>query len=222
MTIMPQMPDAGASASAGEEQVVAALRRGDEAAFAALVDRHHAALVRLARLYVADQATAEEVAQETWLGLLQGLDRFEGRASLKTWLYRILINRAKTRAQRERRSLPFSAVWDAATAPDEPAVPPERFFADGPGRGEWSAPPRSWGGSPEERLLARETRERIQAAVDGLPPAQREVITLRDIEGWSAGEVCNALGISETNQRVLLHRARSRIRRALEQYLDRK
>jgi RNA polymerase sigma-70 factor (ECF subfamily) len=207
----------------GEEAgLIQALRSGDEAAFAALLDTHHAALVRLAMVYVHNHAVAEEVAQETWLGVLQGLDRFEARSSLKTWIFHILVNRAKTRAAREGRHIPFSAVWNPDLEPAEPAVSPERFLsADHPQwPHHWAAPPRSWGNSPEERLVSRETLGYIREAVATLPPSQREVITLRDIEGWTSQEVCNLLGVTETNQRVLLHRARSKVRRALEQYLD--
>jgi RNA polymerase sigma-70 factor (ECF subfamily) len=196
-----------------EASLVARLRSGDEAAFRALIDMYHAMLVRVARMYVSTQAVAEEVAQETWLAVLEGIDRFEGRSSLKTWLFRILTNRAKTRGIREGRSLPFSAL-----EADEPAVEPERFHGgDHAWPGHWAAPPT---GFPEERLLAGETREVIERAIAALPPTQRAVISLRDIEGWGADEVCNALTLSETNQRVLLHRARSAVRAALEQYLE--
>jgi RNA polymerase sigma-70 factor (ECF subfamily) len=171
---------------------------------------------------VGDHALAEEVAQETWLGVLRGLDRFEGRSSLKTWLFSILVNRAKTRGQRESRSIPFSALWDPDAEPDEPAVEPDRFFPpdhpDWPGH--WAAFPKSWDQVPEEALLSQEALAVIQTAVAGLPPSQREVITLRDIQGWTSDEVCNVLNIGETNQRVLLHRARSKVRHALERYLD--
>jgi RNA polymerase sigma-70 factor, ECF subfamily len=198
---------------ANEAALVAKLRAGDEAAFRALIEMYHAMLVRVARMYVSTQAVAEEVAQETWLAVLQGIDRFEGRSSLKTWLFRILTNRAKTRGIREGRSLPFSAL-----EPDEPAVEGERFHGgDHNWPGHWAAPP---AGFPEERLIARETREVIERAIEGLPPTQRAVISLRDVEGWSAEEVCNALTVSETNQRVLLHRARAAVRAALEQYLE--
>ena len=197
-----------------------ALRRGDEAAFVVLVDQYHAALVRMARAYVSSQAVAEEVAQETWLGVLRGLDRFEGRASLKTWIFRILTNRAKTRGEREGRTIPFSAL--GADEEAEPAVEPERFLPpDHPtAPGHWALRPQSWAEVPEERLLSAETRTRVQQAIDALPRAQQQVIRLRDVEGWSADEVCNVLQISETNQRVLLHRARSKVRRALERYLS--
>jgi RNA polymerase sigma-70 factor, ECF subfamily len=199
-----------------EQQLLAALRAGDEEAFAALVDRYHASLVRLARTYVRQRSVAEEVAQETWLAVLNGIDRFEGRSSLKTWLFRILTNRAKTRGERESRSLPFSSIGDA----DEPAVDPDRFRPEGDQYpGGWRELPAPWEGDPEERLLASEARSLILDAIEQLPPNQRAVITLRDIEGFDADDVCNVLEVSDTNQRVLLHRARSRVRRALEQYL---
>jgi len=204
-------------AEQNEGELVAALRAGDEAAFASLVDRYHASLVRLARMYVRDPAVAEEVAQETWLGVLAGIDRFEGRSSLKTWLFRILTNRAKTRGERERRSVPFSSVTPDS---DEPAVDPERFQGDAERYpGGWKESPQPWEGDPEERLLAGEVRALILDAIEQLPPNQRAVITLRDIEGFSSNETRNVLDVSETNQRVLLHRARSKVRRALEQYL---
>jgi RNA polymerase sigma-70 factor (ECF subfamily) len=195
-----------------EHALVVALRRGDESAFRWLVEMYHAMLVRVARMYVSTQAVAEDVAAETWLAVLEGIDRFEERSSLKTWIFRILTNRAKTRGIREGRSLPFSSL-----EPDEPAVESDRFHGgDHPWPGHWAAAPQ---GFPEERLLAAETRDVIERAIEALPPTQRAVITLRDIEGWSAEEVCNALTLTETNQRVLLHRARSAVRRALEEYL---
>jgi RNA polymerase sigma-70 factor (ECF subfamily) len=196
-----------------------ALRRGDEAAFLSLVTMHYAAMLRLAQIYVGARAVAEEVIQETWLGVLQGLDRFEGRSSLKTWIFRILLNRARTRAQRENRTIPFSALA-SDTELFEPAVEPDAFRPPGDHYpGGWLTPPAAWDSLPEERLLSQETRQHIDEALTTLPPAQREVITLRDIDGWSANEVCDYLGISEANQRVLLHRARSRVRRALAGYL---
>jgi RNA polymerase sigma-70 factor (ECF subfamily) len=202
-----------------DADLLAALRRGEEAAFAQLVERYQGPMLRLARAYVADQAAAEEVVQEAWLGALRGLDRFEGRSSLKTWLFTILANRAKTRAVRDGRTVPFSAVLEAAEG-DEPAVDPDRFHPLGhPDAGHWVSRPQHWRELPEERLLARETRERVRAAIAALPPMQRAVLTLRDVDGWSADEVCNTLEISETNQRVLLHRARAKVRRALESYL---
>jgi len=196
-----------------ERKLVKALRAGDEAAFRALVDRYHAMLIRVARMYVSTQAAAEEVAADTWLAVLEGIDRFEGRSSLKTWLFRILTNKAKTRGMRESRVLPF-----ASFERELPAVEGDRFQGpDERSPGHWSAPPRAF---PEERLLAGETRDVIARAIEALPPTQRAVITLRDVEGWSAEETCNALTLSETNQRVLLHRARSAVRRALEEYFE--
>jgi RNA polymerase sigma-70 factor (ECF subfamily) len=197
-----------------EHHLLAQLRNGDEAAFLSLVERHHAALVRLARAHVPSQAVAEEVAQETWVAVLDGLDRFEARSSLKTWIFRILVNRARTRGVRERRTVPFSSVTDP-----EPSVDPSRFQEEGQRYpGHWATPPTSWDEIPEERLVSTETFARIRAAIDELPPSQREVIVLRDIQGWPSEEVSEALGVSPGNQRVLLHRARSRVRDALERY----
>jgi len=201
--------------------VVAALQAGDEAAFLSLVEAHHAAFVRLARTYVPSPAVAEEVAQETWVAVLEGLDRFEGRSSLRTWIFRILINRAISRGHRERRTVPFSSLFDAATDPDEPAVDPARF-GDRPGGwpGGWTHFPRPWDEVPETLIESKETLAMVREAIDQLPPSQREVITMRDVDGMTAREVCNVLGLTETNQRVLLHRARSKVRGALERYLD--
>lgn len=199
--------------------IVAALRRGDEAAFNTLIDRYHPSLVRIATLFVRDYGVAEEVAQETWIGVLRGIDRFEGRSSFRTWLFGILANHARRRGERERRMIPFSAL---ARPPDgeEAAVDPERFLPPGAEwAGHWASPPAPWDVAPEEAILSREARREIEAAIATLPPNQRTVITLRDVEGWAAAEVCNVLGISQTNQRVLLHRARSRVREALEQSL---
>jgi RNA polymerase sigma-70 factor, ECF subfamily len=158
--------------------------------------------------------------QETWIGVLNGLARFEGRSSLKTWIFRILTNTAKTRAQREGRTLPFSALERPGAVP-EAAVDPGRFRPpdDAAWPGHWSSSPQEWD-APAERLLGREVRELVAGAIEQLPPAQRAVISLRDVEGWPADEVCNALSVSETNQRVLLHRARSKVRAALEDYFS--
>ena len=207
--------------SAEEQRLLERLRGGDEAAFVALIERHHSAMIRLAMVYVSRRAVAEEVAQETWLAVLQGLDRFEGRSSLQTWIFRILTNRARTRGEREGRYVPFSAL---AGADDEaePAVDPDRFLpADHPRwPHHWAARPSSWSAIPEERFLSQETRHYIQEAIAALPSNQQTVIVMRDIQGWTSEEVCNVLNISETNQRVLLHRARSKVRRALEHYLS--
>jgi RNA polymerase sigma-70 factor (ECF subfamily) len=196
---------------------LAALRAGDEAAFLALVRRHNAAMVRVAQIYVGSRSIAEEVAQEAWVGVLKGLDRFEGRSSLKTWLFRIVTNLAKTRAVREGRTIPFSSLRTPENVP-EPAVEAERFRSHDDLRwpGHWASKPTEW---PEERLLADETIAVVDSAIDSLPPSQRAVIALRDVEGWGAEEVCNALELTETNQRVLLHRARSKVRKALEEHL---
>ena len=204
--------------SAEEMRLVDGLRAGDEAAFAELMRLYGASMLRVAQLYVRSRAVAEEVVQEAWLAVFKGISRFEGRSSLKTWLFRILTNTAKTRAVREGRSIPFSAL--AGEEEDAPSVDPDRFL--GPEerfRGHWAAPPSSWAGEPEERLVAAETLDVIRAEIEKLPPAQALVITMRDIEGFGSEEVCNALEISETNQRVLLHRARTKVRRALEDYL---
>jgi RNA polymerase sigma-70 factor, ECF subfamily len=201
-TALPPDPDA---------RLLQALRAGDESAFTVLVDEYGPSLLRVAQLYVSTRAVAEEVVQETWLAVLTGIERFEGRSSLKTWLFRILTNKAKTRGQRERRTVPVSALA-ADGDEDQTAVDIDRFARGG----EWSLPPR---GVPEERLLAGEARETVKTAIAALPPNQRAVITLRDVEGLSAEEACNVLGISETNQRVLLHRARAKVRAAFEEYL---
>jgi RNA polymerase sigma-70 factor (ECF subfamily) len=206
-------------ASSEDLDLVQRLRSGDEMAFAGLVRRHQAQMLRVARMYVSTQAVAEEVVQEAWLGILQGLDRFEGRSSLRTWMYRILTNIAKTRGQREGRSIAFSSI--AGEDLDAPAVD-ESWFRGPDDRwpGGWVSFPEDWRGIPEERLLGAETRSVIGGAIARLPPMQAEVIRLRDVRGWGSAEVCNALDISETNQRVLLHRARSKVRRALERYLE--
>jgi RNA polymerase sigma-70 factor, ECF subfamily len=203
-----------------EVQVVRALRERDEAAFADLAREYNSSLLRVAQIYVSSRAVAEEVVQETWLGVLNGLDRFEGRSSLKTWIFRILTNIAKTRAQREGRTLPFSALQRPGVVP-EAAVEPDRFRApDDPAwPGHWSSRPQEWN-APEERLLGGEVRGVVERAIEQLPPAQRAVISLRDVEGWPSEDVCNALGVTETNQRVLLHRARSKVRAALEGYFS--
>jgi len=188
---------------------VEALRAGDEATFERLVREYSPAMLRVAQLYVGSRTAAEEVVQDTWIGVLNGIGRFEGRSSLKTWIFRILTNIAKTRGQREGRSVPFSALGSG----DDQAVDPDRFAQDG----QWASPPRSFG--PEERLLGRETLDVVERAIAALPPSQAIVITMRDVEGFGAEETRNVLGISETNQRVLLHRARAKVRQALEDYL---
>ncbi len=207
--------------SAPEDAILAALRAGDPAAFGELVDRLNGPLLRLARMYASNPAIAEEVVQEAWIGVIQGLGRFEGRSSLRTWCSRIVVNIARTRAAREHRQIPFSAFEDPSGGGAEPAVEAERFLpaSDPEWPGHWVSYPARWDEVPEERLLAGETRALIDAAIADLPPSQREVITLRDVDGWGSDEVCNALEISATNQRVLLHRARAKVRRALERHL---
>jgi RNA polymerase sigma-70 factor (ECF subfamily) len=206
------MPDAGSDLA-----IVERLRMGDEAAFRELVRRHHNAMVRFAETFVPSRAIAEEVAQEAWLGVIKGIDRFEGRSALSTWIFRIVANIGRTRGQRERRTVLTMNVADEL-AEGQPSVDPGRF--SGPrGRGAWADPPARWSDLPDEHLLNQSTIERVKAIASGLPEIQRRVFTLRDIEGWSAPEVCSLLELSEGNQRVLLHRARSRIRAALEQEL---
>ena len=203
------------AATQQDRALVEALRAGDEQAFASLVDAYGPAMLRFAQTFVKTRAVAEEVVQEAWLGVLRGLDRFEGRSSLKTWIFRILANVAKTRAEREGRSVPFSSL--AGDGEDAPAViGEERFRPDG----TWGVPPNSWEGMPEDRLMSKEVRAIASEAIGSLPEAQRLVISLRDVDGWPSDAVCNVLAISETNQRVLLHRARTKVRRALERYLD--
>jgi RNA polymerase sigma-70 factor, ECF subfamily len=210
------------AASADDQRLVESLRAGDESAFEMLIDRYHNSLLRLAMFYVPNRSVAEDVVQETWLGVLQGLARFEGRSSLKTWIFRILTNRARTRGQREGRSVAFSDLAVAEAGSGELSVDAGQFWpADHPSWANiWVSYPRNWNELPEDRLLSRETLARIQAAIAALPPSQREVITLRDVEGWTSEEVCNVLDITETNQRVLLHRARAKVRRDVEQYLN--
>lgn len=202
-------------AAVDEAVLVEALRRGDEAAFMALVDRYHGALVRTAMLYVRDREVAEEVAQEAWIGALAGIDRFEGRSALSTWLFRIVSNKAKTRGRRESRSVPFSALDGRDGDDGEAAV--ERALAAEPALTGRAAPD-DWT-SLDDRLLADEALAVVDAAIAELPERQREVILLRDVEGWESEEVCNALDVSASNQRVLLHRARAKVRQALEAYL---
>ena len=202
-----------------EQELLDALRAGDEAAFGRLVDELSPGMLRMARLYVSTDAAAEEVVQETWLGALKGLDGFAGRSSLKTWLYRILINVAKTRGVRDQRSVPFSSAFDPRSNPGEPVMEPDRFLPEDHERwpGHWAVGPTRW---PDEAAETAESLDLIRTTVAELPAAQREVITLRDIVGCSAEETCSALGLSEANQRVLLHRARARVRKALEREFD--
>jgi RNA polymerase sigma-70 factor (ECF subfamily) len=205
-----------------ETELIEALRRGDGESFAKLVDELSPGLLRLARAHVPSRAVAEEVVQDTWLGVINGIDRFEGRSSLRTWIYRILLNNARSRGVREKRTLPFSSIRRRAEegSDNDIGLDADRFQgrrAEQPG--SWARPPVEWE-SPEEQLASDEARQVLLEAIAGLPPRQREVIVMRDIQGLSSEEVRNALEVSETNQRVLLHRARSKVRAALEEYFE--
>lgn len=204
-----------------ELRLIEQLRAGDESAFARLVDELAPGMLRVARTYVQSDAVAAEVVQETWLGMLRGLDRFEARSSLKTWIYRILINRARTRGAAEHRTVPFATL--AAREADGPfnAVDADRFLPADHDRWphHWAAPPRRWELSPEDAVSHSETLDVIRTAIDELPPMQRMVIVMRDLEGFSAEEACELLELTVGNQRVLLHRARSHVRGHLEEYL---
>jgi RNA polymerase sigma-70 factor (ECF subfamily) len=188
-----------------EVKLLEQLRAGDEAAFSALVERYQPSLLRFAATFVPNRAVAEEVVQDAWIGVIRGIERFEGRSTLQTWLYRIVANRARTTGARERRSIP-------AAMGDEPAVAISRF-----GRaGHWADPPAPWPDDVEDRLVAAGLAERLRAWIDELPDGQRQVVMMRDVEGLSSGEVCEILGVTEGNQRVLLHRGRARIRARIE------
>lgn len=209
-------PDLHERGDADAVDLVDALRAGDEAAFLALVQRHHAAMVRVALAYVSSTSVAEEVAQEAWIGVLQGIRLFEGRSSLKTWIFRILVNCAKTRGASEGRSVPISALAELSDEAGR-TVPQERFIGDGERwAGHWSDPPEPW---PDARVESSEMVAIVRDGIEMLPDAQRTVMTLRDVDGWSSGEVCELLAISEGNQRVLLHRARSKVRAFAEERL---
>ena len=199
-----------------ELSLVAALREGDESAFLEVVRRYHSSMLRVAQVFVRTAAVAEEVVQETWLAVLEGISRFEGRSSLRSWIFRIVANRARTRASKEARTEPFSSFEEEGEG--QAAVDESRFNpADHPRwPGHWSAPPTPWA---DERLLTRETLGLLREVMEKLPPMQKQVIVLRDVEGCSADEVCLALDISDANQRVLLHRARSKVRAELEGHL---
>jgi RNA polymerase sigma-70 factor (ECF subfamily) len=209
---------AGPALIPSDEQIVAGLRAGDERTFRELFERTYPMMTRVARGYVASDAVAEEIVQETWMAVVTGIERFQGRSALGTWIFAILTNQAKTHSARERRALPFSCVAPADV--DEPAVDPDRFQHDDEAwPGHWATPPRPWQ-KPERRLLSLEAREQLKQALARLPERQRLIVVLRDIEGLSAEEVCDLLGLSQENQRVLLHRGRSRVRAFLEEYID--
>jgi RNA polymerase sigma-70 factor (ECF subfamily) len=198
-----------------DRELVDALRAKDEAAFREVVVGYHSAMIRVASFHVSSRAVAEEVVQDTWLAVVKGLDRFEGRSSFKTWVFAILANRARSRGAREHRTVPFSSLEaDERT----PGVPGERFQPPSDRwAGHWSEPPSPWTDVAAARLEGDETRTLIFDAIRSLPSQQREVIALRDVEGWSPEEVCAALSISDGNQRILLHRARGKVRSVLEQ-----
>lgn len=205
---------------ADEQQLVAALRDGDEQAFSWLLDEYDARLRRLARAFVSTDAVAEEVVQDTWLGVVRGLRGFEGRSSLKTWIYQILTNTARTRGVKEHRSLPFSSAGgvDGDDRTWTGTFDPERFRTSGDWAGWWADPPQPW--QPDEQVERAVVLDLVRAAVAALPDNQRIVMSLRDLDGWSSDEVCNVLGITQTNQRVILHRARARVRAALDPHLQ--
>jgi RNA polymerase sigma-70 factor (ECF subfamily) len=208
-----------AAMHSAEADLIDRLRGGDEATFVCLVNTYDASLRRFALAFVPIDAVAEEVVQETWLAVLTGIARFEGRSTVKTWIFKILANRAKTRALREKRTINFSELDDPFEG-DEPAVDPARFLrpTHPTWPGHWASPLDSWSASAEDAVVGRETMGILQRELDRLPPAQRIVVALRDVQGWPAAEVCEVLGLSEANQRVLLHRGRSRLRGVLERY----
>src|SRR5216684_242055 len=203
-----------------DAELIDRLRDGDEATFVRLIDAYSAPLLRLAVTFVQSPAIAEEVVQETWMAVVTGIRRFEGRSSVKTWLFKILTNKAKTRALRERRTIPFSEF--ASDNADERAVDSDRFLPASHPQwpGHWATAPQPWSMGPEGTALDRETLGVLRSALEALPRAQRVVVALRDVHGWPAADVCAALDLTEANQRVLLHRGRSRLRAALERYFS--
>lgn len=204
----------------GEHRLIASLRRGDEGAFDELVNRHHGALIRMARGHVADREAAEEVVQETWLAVIGGLNRFEGRSSLRTWIFGILIHKAKDRGVREKRHMTFSAL-ESFDDDNEDVMDPSRFHQSGEWSGQWAFPPQPWDDQTPEKLLA--SQQAVQAmthAIEALPQILKAVLILRDVEGLEAKEVCELLKITQTNLYVRLHRAREQVRQAVEAYLE--
>ena len=216
--MQPEPAIGPATTAVSDEETVAALRAGDERTFRDLFARSYPMMKRVARTYVASDAVAEEIVQETWMAIVTGIDRFEGRSALGTWIFSILTNQAKTHSAREKRAVPFSSVVPGGAG--EPAVDPDRFQKDDEAwPGHWATPPRPWQ-KPERRLLSLEARDHLKAALAQLPDRQRLIVGLRDVDGQSAEAVCDLLGLSHENQRVLLHRGRSRLRAVLEEYVD--
>lgn len=216
----PTSPAKGTALTGEEQTLIARLRRGDEGAFDELVNKHHGALIRMAMGHVTDREVAEEVVQDTWMAVIQSLDRFEGRSSLRTWIFGILIHKAKDRGVREKRHTTFSA-FESFDDESEEAVDPSRFHQSGEWAGHWAFPPQPWDDQTPEKLLAsQQAVKAMQRAIDALPATLKDVLTLRDVEGIDAGEVCEMLKISETNLYVRLHRARERVRVAVETYLE--
>lgn len=212
----PTPPDKAPSLTHAENQLLARLRKGDEVAFDELVNHHHGALIRMAMGHVADREVAEEVVQDTWMAVIEGLNRFEGRSSLRTWIFGILIHKAKDRGVREKRHTTFSA-FESCDDDHEETIDPSRFHQSGEWAGHWAFPPQPWDDQTPEKLLAsRQAVEAMQRAIEALPTTLREVLILRDVEGVDAKEVCELLSITETNLYVRLHRARERVRVAVE------
>lgn len=220
--IDPKGPRQELEKQTDEQELVDGLISGNEVCFISLVEKYHHSMQRIAMLYVHDPILAEEIVQETWMGVLRRIKGFEGRSSLKTWIFNILINIAKSSWKREKRTIPFSLLEDAEISDRGPSVDPERFLPPNHPNwpGGWAIPPKAWDLAPEEHVLKREIELCIQESIDALPPSQRFVISLRDVEGWTSEEVCSVLALTGANQRVLLHRARSKVRRALEKYFE--
>ena len=206
--------------SPAQARLLERLRAGDQSAFAELVDSWSPVLLRVARLYVATRASAEEVVQDTWLAVIEQLDRFEGRSSLRTWVFRILENQARTRGVRDARALPWSSAFGSDGIEDSgPTVAPTRFRGPAdrwPGGWTPAGRPAPWQPPPEDAAVASEIRRELGAALDELPARQRTVVELRDVHGLTSDEVCERLGVSPANQRILLHRGRARLRARLE------
>ena len=210
----------GTAVTNAEQQLIARLRKSDERAFDELVNKHHGALIRMAMGYVADREVAEEVVQNTWIAVIEGLDRFEGRSSLRTWIFGIMIHKAKDRGVREKRHMTFSA-FESFDDDGEEIIDPSRFRQSGEWVGHWAFPPQPWDDQTPEKLLAsQQAVKAMNKAIEALPPTLKAVLILRDMEGVEAKEVCELLKITETNLYVRLHRARERVRQAVETYLE--